>query len=292
MSVSSLGHRNSNLRAFGRYRIDAELGHGAAATVYRARSANGELVALKVLNPEAAGVAEIRNALLREFRTLARLRHRSILHVHEMGEVNGRPYMSMAYINGETLAKLLNRNRKLGERATLDIARQLAAALDYLHGRHLIHRDIKPSNVLMTPDSRAILFDFGTAVEIGTLGDDRGIYGTPAYIAPEQILASSTIDGRADLYSLGIMLYQMLVGRRPFQGTRSELLEYHLHTPPPRPSEFGSVTPELEHIVLKLLEKKQADRFPDGAALVGMLDKVEPTENGLGNRLRRWFGSE
>lgn len=281
-----------NSDQFGRYRIEGELGRGAVATVYAAQSATGGALALKVLHREVAGNSKIRNAFLHEYRMLTRLRHRNIIRVYETGEINGRYYIAMDLVQGETLAEFLHRNRKFGEQATLAITRQLASALAYLHAERMVHRDVKPSNVLMTRDARAILFDFGAVLEMGQAGEDRGIYGTPAYLPPEQILAVPDLDGRADLYALGVTMYQMLVGRRPFQGSRQELLEAHLHEPPPAPTQFGHVTPELEMIVLKLLEKERDDRYADAAALIDALDTVVPESQGVGSRLRRWLGTE
>ena len=146
--------------------------------------------------------------------------------------------------------------------------RQVAEALDYLHSQGYVHRDVKSSNILLGQGGRAVLFDFGTVYNIhNPTNNAQGIYGTPAFLAPEQIRAEETPDGRSDLYSLGIVLYLMVAGRKPFYGSREEVLNAHLRQQPPPPSEFRWVSPELEGVILKALAKKPAERFESGRGL-------------------------
>ena len=278
----------------GRYRVLDPLGQGATAVVYLAQDMTGRRVALKVLNPMAASQPHMRLCFQLEYRTMARLRHPGILRVHDSGEANGRLFIAMELIEGGTLEQFLQRANAIGEVAAIDIARQVAEALDYLHGTGHVHRDVKTSNVLLGPAGRAVLFDFGTVYNIHDPADNaQGIYGTPAFLAPEQIEGEEPLDGRADLYSLGIVLYLMIAGRRPFYGSREEVLEAHLKQEPPPPSEFGWVSPELEKVILKALAKPREERFESGEAfalaLRGVEVETETPKPRLATRLRSWL---
>lgn len=278
----------------GRYRISEPLGRGATAVVYRAQDMAGRQVALKVLNNVAASQPHMRACFGMEYRTLARLRHPGILRVSDSGEANGRLFIAMELVQGGTLEDFLQRAKSIGEVAAIDIARQVAEALDYLHDSGYVHRDVKTSNVLLGPAGRSVLFDLGTVYNINNPTDNaQGIYGTPAFLAPEQIRAEEAIDGRSDLYSLGIVLYLMVSGRKPFYGSRDEVLEAHLTQDPPPPSEFRWVSPELEQVILKALSKKPAERFESAAAFALALREVqvetETPKPRLATRLRSWL---
>lgn len=278
----------------GRYRVLDPLGQGATAVVYLAQDMTGRRVALKVLNPMAASQPHMRLCFQLEYRTMARLRHPGILRVHDSGEANGRLFIAMELIEGGTLEQFLQRANAIGEVAAIDIARQVAEALDYLHSTGHVHRDVKTSNVLLGPAGRAVLFDFGTVYNIHEPADNaQGIYGTPAFLAPEQIEGEEPLDGRADLYSLGIVLYLMVAGRRPFYGSREEVLDAHLKQEPPPPSEFGWVSPELEQVILKALAKPREERFESGEAfalaLRGVEVETETPKPRLATRLRSWL---
>ena len=278
----------------GRYRVLDPLGQGATAVVYLAQDLTGRRVALKVLNPMAASQPHMRACFQLEYRTMARLSHPGILRVHDTGEANGRLFIAMELIEGGTLEQFLQRANAIGEVAAIDIARQVAEALDYLHGTGHVHRDVKTSNVLLGPAGRAVLFDFGTVYNVHEPADNaQGIYGTPAFLAPEQIEGEEPLDGRADLYSLGIVLYLMVAGRRPFYGSREEVLEAHLKQEPPPPSEFGWVSPELEQVILKALAKARAERYESGEAfalaLRGVEVETETPKPRLATRLRSWL---
>ena len=278
----------------GRYRILEPLGEGATAVVYRAQDLTGRQVALKALNFMAASQPHLRTCFEMEYRTLARLRHPGILRVYDAGEANGRLFIAMELIQGGTLEEFLQRAKAIGEVAAIDIARQVAEALDYLHSTGHVHRDVKLSNILLGPAGRTVLFDFGTVYNIHNPTDNaQGIYGTPAFLAPEQIRAEGTPDGRSDLYSLGIVLYMMVAGRRPFYGSREEVLEAHLSQEPPPPSVFRWVSPELEQVILKALAKQPEERYESGEAFALALREVEvETETPkprLATRLRAWL---
>lgn len=275
------------LRQLGPYQIEKTLGQGAAATVYQARRADGASVALKVLHRAAGNDAALREAFQREARILLKLNHPGIVRALEAGQIDGHFYMALTLVNGETLEALLTRQKKLGEAPTIDIGVQVANALDYLHRRQIVHRDVKPGNILLDERSRAVLFDFGAAIDLSVEQPKPGeVYGTPAFLAPEQARGDAIIDGRADIYALGVTLYRMVTGRKPFYGTRSEVLHAHLYTPPPRPSQFTYISPALENVILIALAKNPADRFQTGAEMASALLEArnQADEASAGNR--------
>jgi serine/threonine protein kinase len=243
----------------------------------------------------AANQPNLRRLFRNEYQLAARLRHPGIVQVYEMGEIDGHPYIAMMLVQGMTLEAYLAANPKLGETASVEIGRQVALALDYVHEQGIVHRDLKPANILISNDGRAYLFDFGASLNRRTAAPEEfhGIYGTPAFLAPEQIRSSADLDGRADLYSLGVILYRMVSGRKPFYGSRNEVLEAHLQEAPPPPSKFAYVSPELEAVILKAIAKDPADRFQSGAKLAAALQaaKLEPPPERLpiGQRILEWF---
>ncbi len=267
------------LRQLGPYQLDAVLGIGATAAVYRARRSDGQLIALKVLHQEAMSNAPVRLAFQREAKLLLKLRHPAIITALESGQFDGHFYLAMALVEGPTLEEFLTQNKKVGEQVTIDIGIQIAGALNYLHDQKIVHRDIKPANILLQNRRRAILFDFGAALDLNTERAAPGeVFGTPAFLSPEQARGDTAIDGRADIYALGVTLYRMVAGRKPFYGSRLEVLEAQILTPPPRPSEFGYVSAELEAALLRALAKNPADRFQTGAAMAAALEAARHAE--------------
>ena len=220
------------------------------------------------------------------------MRHPGILQVYETGEANGRLSIAMELARAD-FGGVLMRAKSIGEVAAIDIARQVAEALDFLHESGKIHRDVKTSNVLLGPSGRAVLFDFGTVYDIyNPIDNAPGIYGTPAFLAPEQIRAKEEPDKRSDLYSLGIRTLLMFWAQ-PFYGSREEVLEAHITETPPPPSAWRWVSPELEQIILKALSKKPEDRFESGAdfamALRAVEVEAEQPKPRLATRLRAWL---
>lgn len=281
------------LQRLGGYTMEAMLGQGAVAVVYRARSPQGRVVALKVMTEIAAAQPKIRTMFQNEYRITSRLQHPGVVQVRDTGTIEGHFFIAMDLVAGKTLQEFQSKEKGLGETLAINLARQLAGTLDYVHQQQIVHRDIKPSNIFVTQDGRALLFDFGTALDLRapTAAEASGIYGTPGFVAPEQIRNGNAIDGRADLYSLGAVFYRMVTGRRPFYGSREEVLDAHLHTPPPPPSTLGYVSPELELILLKLLAKDPATRYQSGAEVIKALEQVhlQPPPESAPQRLLRWL---
>ena len=255
-----------------RYALDRELGHGGMATVYLAQDLkHGRPVAIKVLRPELAAALGAER-FLREIEIAARLTHPHILPLHDSGEANGFLYYVMPYLEGESLRDRLNREPQLPVEEAVRIAREVASALSYAHSHDVVHRDIKPENILLS-GGEAVVADFGIARAIVAAGTekltDTGLaVGTPGYMSPEQATAEAHIDGRADTYALGCVLYEMLAGHPPFLGTTAqEVLARHTLDPvPPLRTIRRAVPPAVEHAVFKALAKSPADRFPRAAA--------------------------
>ena len=263
-----------------RYAIDRELGHGGAATVYLAQDLkHGRRVAIKVLRPELAAALGAER-FLREIEIAARLTHPHILPLHDSGEAGGFLYYVMPFVEGESLRDRLNRERQLPVEEAVRIAREVATALSHAHGHNLVHRDIKPENILLS-GGEAVVADFGIARAIVAAGADKltdtGLaVGTPGYMSPEQAMAQQHIDGRADIYALGCVLYEMLAGHPPFLGTTAqEILARHTLDPVPPLRTIRRELPEaIEHAVRKALAKAPADRWRSPAAFSEALGRA------------------
>lgn len=292
----------------GDYVIDSVLGEGAVAVVYRAHLADdvGQAepeqptpdravpVALKVLKPAAVAQPNVLASFQFEARVLSRLHHPGILRVYASGVDGERVYTAMELVDGVSFDGYLLAKKRLAEAQAVNFARQLAQALDYLHAHGYVHRDVKPANLMLTREGRIMLFDFGTVIRINDgAAYEVGLYGTPSFLAPEQIEPGRRIDGRADLYALGMILYLMVTGRKPFYGGRDEVLDFHLHTPPPPPSDFARVSPDLEAIILRAIAKDPDDRYQTGAAFAEALQTFVPapasTQSSWRDRLTGWL---
>ncbi len=265
----------------GRYRVLRELGRGGMAVVLEVEHAEtGARRALKLMLPTAQQ-DEVARRFRREFRTLSRLDHPGVLRVHESGVHEGRPWFVMQLLEGRELKDEVEAWRELppAERYARahDVLVQLARALAYIHGRGLVHRDVTPSNIMMLPDGRALLMDFGVVKEPGgdltTVGE---VVGTVAYIAPEQI-SGGAVDFRADLYSLGAVYYLMLTGRRPFNArTLAGYMDKHLNRPVRPPRDLVPTVPaDADAVCVRLLQKDPADRFSSGNHLLHVLHAAE-----------------
>jgi eukaryotic-like serine/threonine-protein kinase len=246
-----------------RYKLQRELGQGGMARVYLAHDLKYErAVAVKVLRPELA--AEVGPArFLREIQIAARLHHPHILPLYDSDQVDGLVYYVMPYIEGETLQRRLARERQLPVADALQIAREVADALSYAHSSNVVHRDIKPANILLDA-GHALVADFGIARAMGGADSTTGhIVGTPAYMSPEQIDGSQYLDGRTDIYSLGCVLFEMLVGEPPFKGsTLTAIIANRLSSSAPSPRAFRDLVPEaVDAAVRKAMATLPADRF-------------------------------
>ncbi len=260
-----------------RYRIERELGAGGMATVYLAEDLkHNRKVAVKVLKPELA-VAIGAERFLAEIKTTANLQHPHILALHDSGEVNGTVFYVMPYVEGESLRDRLDREKQLPIDDSLRIAAEVADALEYAHEHGVIHRDIKPENILLQR-GHAVVADFGIALAASKTGGGRmtetGMsLGTPMYMSPEQAMGAREVDGRTDIYSLGCVLYEMLVGEPPFVGPTAQAIVAKVITESPRSltAQRRSVPPHVDSTVEKALEKLPADRFASAAAFAESL---------------------
>lgn len=260
----------------GRYRILGLLGRGGMGEVYRADDLKlGEPVALKFL-PRAleADPAALRR-LHEEVRSARQVSHPHVCRVHDIDEADGRHFLTMEYVDGEDLATLLRRIGRLPESKALEIARQVCAGLQAVHDRGVVHRDLKPANVMLDGHGRARITDFGLAVSGGQSAGE--VAGTPAYMAPEQ-LAGAPVTARTDLYALGLLLYELCTGRRPFEAASlAEWKRVHAEEPPTSPSRHArELDPAFERVILRCLEKDPARRPSSAAAVAAALPGGDP----------------
>ena len=251
---------------FAGYRIESVVGRGGMGVVYRATDVRLERpVALKLVAPELAEDELFRRRFLREPKLAAALDHPNVVPIYEAGEHDGQLYLAMRFVEGSDLRTLLRSEGELPHQRALAILAQVASALDAAHRRGLVHRDVKPANVLVDEDGHAYLTDFGVTKQLGGDTTDTGqLVGTLDYVAPEQIRGEA-VDGRADVYALGCVLYQCVTGAAPFHRTsEAETLWAHMQEPaPPAPDH-----PALEPVVRKALAKKPEDRYGTCAELI------------------------
>ena len=258
-----------------RYRIIKRLGGGGMATVFRAEQMPlAREVIVKVLHAHLARDSEMTERFRREAEAAARLVHPFICPVLDFGELGETVYIVMPYLGGGSLADRVQRERNVAPRATAGAAAQVAVALDHAHQRGVVHRDVKPDNILFDEDGNALITDFGiaTARFHGRLTASGRAMGTPHYMSPEQAMGK-LVDGRSDLYALGVVMYEALVGFPPFDGADAFSVGYkHVHEKPVPVGEIDSRVPEpLGAIVMKCLEKSAADRYERGTALADAL---------------------
>src|SRR5687767_11308956 len=269
------------------YEVDSEIGRGGMGIVYVAKDVRLKRnVAIKLLPPELAFRADIRSRFLREAETAAQLSHPNIVPIYNVEERDNLVFFIMAFISGDNLATRLQQHGAMEPGEVRRILREVADALGYAHKRRVVHRDIKPDNILLDADTgRAMVTDFGIARALTDTGDSRltatGMaIGTPAYMSPEQSAGETQIDGRSDLYSLGVVGYQIACGELPFNApnTPSMLVKHLSEMPMPVDEKQPDLPADLARAIMLMLEKDPANRFPDAQSVVVALSSgVMPT---------------
>ncbi len=267
-----------------RYEVQEVVGRGAMGVVYRARDpVIGRVVALKTIElPDEIPGEERADSLerfAREARAAGLLSHPNIVTIYDVGKAggDGSSYIAMEFVEGRTLRQMVPHGQRKPSEEILRIALQVARALDYAHRRGIIHRDVKPANILIRDDGLVKLADFGVArLESSELTRTGQSVGSPSYVAPEMLL-DQPVDGRADLFSLGVILYEVLTGEKPFRGENlASLYRQILSETPALPSTRNAAIPrEWDTIILRLLEKKPEDRYPGAVHLIEDLRRLE-----------------
>ena len=275
------------------YRIEELIGRGGMGVVYRAYDLRLKRpVALKLVAPALARDARFRERFARESELAMSLEHPNVVPVYDAGDADGRLYLAMRLVDGIDLGSLLRSEGRLEPARAVAICRQVAAALDAAHTRGLVHRDVKPSNVLLDPTEHVYLADFGLTrrldEEAADVGDGHSL-GTPAYLAPEQ-LEGGPIDGRADVYSLGCLLYECLTGERVFErASRLAVVWAHLEEEPPEASRQNNDLPQaIDGVIARAMAKAPEDRYPTCGALAAAADDALGLRRPARSRRRVW----
>ncbi|HEY0420652.1 MAG TPA: serine/threonine-protein kinase, partial [Acetobacteraceae bacterium] len=260
----------------GKYEIRGVLGKGAMGTVYDAHDpVIDRRVAIKTIALGDAGDSEVQEELARfkrEAQAAGRLAHPNIVGVFDYGETDSIAFIVMEFVDGPSLKSLLEKQERFSATETVRILSEVLAGLAYSHARGVVHRDIKPANVMLTESGQAKIADFGIArIESSSMTQAGTIMGTPAYMSPEQFMGQ-TVDSRTDIYSCGVMLYQMLTGERPFEGGMTAIMHKALNTAPPRPSELSVTAPaSLDPVVARAMAKRPEDRYATAAEMATAL---------------------
>ena len=261
---------------YGRHRILKELGKGSMGVVYQAHDPQiDRLVALKVLRPDRVATEAFLQRFMKEAKAIGRLSHPNMVVVYDVGEDQGTVYIAMEFLEGKPLNEIIQIDSFKPDEI-IDLGVQVAEALDYAHRKGIIHRDIKPSNIIVQPDGHIKITDFGIAhiedPEATQQTQAGEILGTPAYMSPEQVL-SQPVDGRSDLFSLGVILYELATGKRPFRGENLAAMFRNITgEDPPEPIKLNPALPhELSQDIMRCLAKSPEKRFATGKDLAEAL---------------------
>jgi serine/threonine-protein kinase len=275
------------IEALGKYEIKRTLGRGAMGVVYEGWDPIiARRVAIKTVKLPDESEPETEEALARfrrEAQAAGRLTHPNIVAVYDYGETSDLAYIVMEYVDGPPLKTLLDRNERFALADAVRVMQDLLTGLQFSHERGVVHRDIKPANVMLTSNGQAKIADFGIArIESSSMTQAGTLLGTPAYMSPEQFMGQ-VVDARSDIYSAGVLLYQLLTGERPFDGSMSAIMHKALNTEPPAPSQLSvTVPPSFDPVVRRAMAKRPDDRFPSASALAeaiqtALANPAEPT---------------
>ena len=261
---------------YGRYQIVKELGKGSMGVVYQAHDPHiDRLVALKALRQDRVSSEDFVQRFLKEAKAIGRLAHPNIVTVYDVGRDHGTIYIAMEFLEGNPLNEVIQ-GEKLGLEEIVNLGVQVAEALDYAHEKGIVHRDIKPTNIILTPDDQAKITDFGIArIEDSSVTQQTQageILGTPVYMSPEQVMGRP-VDGRSDLYSLGVILYELSTQKRPFGGSNlAAIFRAITQDTPAEPAKTdSSISRELSELVMKSLDRRPDKRFQTGKAMAKAL---------------------
>ncbi|HKU20841.1 MAG TPA: protein kinase [Terriglobales bacterium] len=267
-----------------RYQVQALLGEGGMGAVYRAYDRElDRTVALKLIRPELGTDANMSQRFRQELLLASKISHKNILRIHDLGEAHGTKFISMAYVEGEDLHQLLLREGRLEVNRAVTLAKQLCAALEAAHSEGVVHRDLKPQNILLDKAGQVYVSDFGLAKSLEPDATQMTLsgqfLGTPRYMSPEQALAGS-VDHRSDLYSLGLILYEMVTGEIPFKAESTlQTMYLRVHEKPQDPRQFNGDLPDyLVQIILRCLETDPAQRYQSAREILDDLQSAQPSK--------------
>ena len=274
-------------RHFGPYLIRDVLGKGASATVYVGRRSDDIDVAVKVLSTFAMGNADFRRAVPREFNAVSRIEHPGVISMNKMGTIADVLFIEMEMIVGPSLDAEQAVGKAMPLQRATELIAEAADAVQACHDAGVVHRDLKPSNILLR-DGHPVLFDFGLAQDAEAPDAEPGrLYGTPMTASPEQVHAEGPVDGRADVYALGVTMFRLITGKLPFYGERMDLLRLHVEQPAPAPSSINKSLPsEFDDVVLRALAKDPGDRYQSANDFAEAVRAI-PTEM-LAEKKRGW----
>jgi len=264
------------MKNIGKFKIIKEIGKGGMGIVYKALDPYIDReVAIKVIIEKELGLPEVKERFHREARSAGKLSHENITIVHEVGDLDGKPYIVMEYLRGSNLSELISKKKPIELNQKISYAIQICKALKFAHANKIIHRDIKPENVMVLDGDKIKIMDFGIArPESSTLTQQGMIVGTLAYMSPEQIKGIK-IDKRADIFSFGVLLYELLSYKRPFQGDNTTIMYKIVHEEPESINlEESAPVEDLQKILSKCLQKKPEERYPDCSNIINDLEII------------------